>query len=95
MNDKKRLCKLIQTYSFILYETVLYLDGHPDCKKALEHYRKYKEKLLIATKQYEEKYGPMTITGQECGDTWRWVKEPWPWEYEENDCSRNCGFCRN
>jgi len=97
MNDKKKLYKLIQTYSFIIYETVLYLDGHPHCRKALDHYAKYKAKLAEVTAVYEEKYGPLTIMGQDsCGDGWNWVKTPWPWEYDD-DCGtqRNCGCRRN
>ncbi len=91
MNDKKKLYKLIQTYSFILYETVLYLDGHPNCRKALAHYHKYKAKLAEVTKRYEEAFGPLTIMGQECGDSWRWVETPWPWEIEDGcGCDRGC-----
>ena len=89
MNDKKKLTKLIQTYSFIIYETVLYLDGHPDCRKALEHYRKYREKLNEAKAIYEKKYGPITIMGNEDCGGWNWVKSPWPWEYEEDECRQS------
>lgn len=90
MNDQKKLYKLIQTYSFVIYETALYLDSHPTCRKALEHYNKYREKLAEATRMYEESYGPMTIMGQNaCHDSWRWVETPWPWEYDDSD-ERNC-----
>ena len=96
MNDQKKLYKLIQAYSFVIYETALYLDGHPNCKKALEHYRKYREKLTEVTGIYEEKYGPLSIMGQDsCGNTWKWVKTPWPWEYDDGDCSRNDDCRRN
>ncbi len=80
MNDQKKLQKMIETYSFVLYETALYLDTHPDCRTALRHYAKYREKLLEAMRMYEEKYGPITIYGNTSCDSWNWVKEPWPWE---------------
>lgn len=82
MNDQKRmqLQKMIQTYSFVLYETVLYLDTHPDCRQALRHYEKYRDKLTEAMRMYEENYGPITIMGNHSCDSWDWVKEPFPWE---------------
>ena len=94
MNDKKTLYKQIQTYSFVLYETVLYLDGHPNCRKALAYHAKVKAKLAEATARYEEMFGPLTILGQGCGDSWKWVETPWPWETEDDMMPRrNCG-CR-
>jgi len=80
MNDQKKLKKMIETYSFVLYETVLYLDTHPDCRSALRHYAKYREKLLEAMRMYEAEYGPLTMYGNTSCDSWNWVREPWPWE---------------
>jgi len=85
MNEQKKLYKLIQSYSFILYETALYLDGHPTCRKALDHWNRYSEKLAEVTGIYEEKYGPLTMKGHRaCRDSWKWVETPWPWEYDED-----------
>lgn len=97
MNDQKKLYKLIQTYSFVIYETALYLDGHPTCRKAMEYYNKYREKLNEVTRMYEENYGPMTIMGHNaCSDSWKWVETPWPWEYDDDDCSNdNSHDCSN
>lgn len=87
MNDQKKLYNLIQTCSFVLYETALYLDGHPDCRKALDYYNRYREKLEAASRTYENRYGPLTIYGNRSdGDRWEWVETPWPWEYEEERC---------
>lgn len=78
-NIKRRLREL----SFAVYETVLYLDGHPDCPEALEHYNALIAELEQVTDEYEEKYGPLTIYSNSC-DTWKWVSSPWPWESEAN-----------
>lgn len=82
MNDQKRLFRQIQIYSFVIYETALYLDGHPYDRRALEYYNRYNTKLLELTDRYERKYGPLTIFGGQCGDEWKWVDSPWPWEYD-------------
>lgn len=84
--SKGKMLKKVQTLAFTVHEIVLYLDGHPKCKKALEYYKKYNEMLLSAKKEYEECYGPLTQNGVfEC-DEWTWIKGPWPWQYEANIC---------
>lgn len=81
MNEQKKLQRMIQTYSFVIYETALYLDTHPHCRAALEYYAKYNAKLQEAVEKYESRFGPMTIFNGKSCDEWQWVKEPWPWEY--------------
>ncbi|MBP3377372.1 MAG: spore coat protein CotJB [Clostridia bacterium] len=80
MNEQKKLLKLIQNYSFVVTETVLYLDTHPNCRAALRHYHKYRKLYKDAVACYEEKYGPLTMYTNESADCWKWVSEPWPWE---------------
>jgi len=82
MNERNKLMRMIQQYSFVLYETALYLDTHPHCRRALEYYQRYNCKMQEAKERYERLYGPLTIFGNTCGDTWNWVIEPWPWEYD-------------
>ena len=81
MTEQKKLFKQIQIYGFAVHETVLYLDGHPCDKKALEFYRKYSCKLKELKNVYENKYGPLTPFGNS-HDTWKWTEYPWPWEIE-------------
>lgn len=73
----------LKAVSFALYETVLYLDGHPDCQAALVHYNSLVDELEELTERYEQKYGPLTIFSNNC-DKWDWVSSPWPWESEAN-----------
>ena len=79
MNEQKKLLKALQNYTFILTETALYLDTHPYCRQALRYYEKYRRLCDEVKKRYEEQYGPLT-PGASCGDCWKWVTEPWPWE---------------
>lgn len=80
MNEQNRLFRMIQSYSFVIQETALYLDTHPNCRQALRHMEKYRRLLSEAMAAYEDKYGQLTIAGCGGSDCWRWVKEPWPWE---------------
>lgn len=80
MNDRNKLYKMIQTYSFAVNEIVLYLDTHPNCRSALRQYKMYRDRLAEAVRLYEEKYSQRTIYGGNSCDSWQWVNEPWPWE---------------
>ena len=83
MLDQKKLERQIQVYSFAVYEAVLYLDGHPCDKKAIEYYNKYNSRLCELREQYEKRYGPLTINGNH-DSKWKWTESAWPWEYESN-----------
>ena len=85
-NEQKRLYRMMQTYAFALQETALYLDTHPNCRAALSYFRKYNARLAEATMQYEAKYAPVTVRGQDCGERWKWTDGPWPWEYVPDTC---------
>ena len=83
MNDKKTLLSRIATCDFVLTETALFLDTHPDCAEALAFYKKHLEMRKKAAEEYTEKFGMLRhedYSGQNC---WQWTEGPWPWEYEE------------
>ncbi|MBO5047412.1 MAG: spore coat protein CotJB [Clostridia bacterium] len=84
MTERDRLLRRIQAEDFALYETVLYLDGHPQCKRALAQYHKHKNNAKALREEFEGKYGPLTIYGNQSDCDWHWVTKPWPWEKEAN-----------
>ena len=43
MNEKARLMRKIKEYDFALKELNLYLDTHPNCRRALALFKKYKD----------------------------------------------------
>ncbi len=85
MQNRSQIClkDKLKAVSFALYETVLYLDSHPDCSDALSHYDTLIAELEEVTEQYEKQYGPLTIYDND-GGYWNWVNSPWPWESEAN-----------
>ena len=73
----------LQTLAFAVHELALYLDTHREDADALEMYRSYQSMYCKMRQTYEEKYGPLNhMTGT--GKTYEWLKDPWPWEYENN-----------
>ena len=83
-NNRDALLKKIQAEDFALYETVLYLDGHPRDKKALEFYCQRRDALAALKEEFRKKFGPLTIYDNNDNDSWHWIDKPWPWEKEAN-----------
>lgn len=84
--DRCALMRQVQVYSFAVLEVGLFLNTHPCDSEALAYYEKYTALLKETKAAYECKYGPLTMTGVK-GETWSWVKEPWPWETEYPCCN--------
>ena len=77
-NTRAEMIKKIKEYKFSIIELGLYLDTHPDDKKALCMHRDYCNKYKKLADEYQKIYGPLTIMFP-C-NKWRWLEEPWPWE---------------
>ncbi len=80
----KELLKAIQMYDFALIELNLFLDTHPDDKKALAKFNEINPKREMAYKAYAEKYGTITATQANYDKSFHWTDGPWPWERGAN-----------
>ena len=74
----------LQTMAFAIQELALYLDTHRDDREALELYRQYQDLYHKGMMEYSKRYGPMNHTMASEGDCYRWLDDPWPWEYAAN-----------
>jgi len=83
MNGKNcnKLLNRLRELNFALLETNLYLDGHPNNRKALEYYKKVKAARDIAYEDYVKNCGPMFAVDVR-QDYWSWINDPWPWQTE-------------
>ena len=57
MREQELLLRSLQQCDFMLYELQLYLDTHPNCKRAMEQYRKHLEMKQKAEKMGQEYSG--------------------------------------
>ena len=84
-NQEKAVTPLteLQTMAFVLQELALYLDTHRDDAEALQMYRQYQTLYHDGRKTYEKMYGPLNHMSVDEGG-YRWLDDPWPWEYAGN-----------
>ena len=73
----------LQALGFVIQELALYLDTHRDDMEALEVYRSYQKLYKEALEKYEKMNGPVSH-GSISDGTYRWLDDPWPWEYAKN-----------
>jgi len=71
----------LQALAFAIQELALYLDTHRDDREALEAYRAYQQMYAQCSAKYQQTCGPLNHkTPDDCGN-YRWLDDPWPWEY--------------
>ena len=69
---------------FFLYDLALYLDTHPNDRRALLIFNDYVNKAYAMKRNYEMAYGPLELARETNGVEWKWIDNPWPWEYSNN-----------
>lgn len=89
MNDKypelcdeaKETLKQLMEIDFAILELTLYLDTHPEDRRALTQHNFYVEKRKPLVMRLERLYGPLTILAKS-DYPWAWLNQPWPWRIE-------------
>lgn len=74
----------LQVLNFAMQDLALYLDTHRDDQEALEAYRAYQKMYQQCREEYQKKYGPLNHMTIDCCEDYRWLDDPWPWEYSKN-----------
>ncbi|MBE6031757.1 MAG: spore coat protein CotJB [Clostridiales bacterium] len=75
---------LIQDYAipFAAWEMRLYLDTHPDDRRALAAYWDFCGQSVC-----KDNYACISRTACTC-ENWSWLEDPWPWEPSANPETR-------
>lgn len=84
MNAKRQLLQRLNEVSFAVDDILLFLDTHPCDEKALAFYEETASKRRELMTEYARSFGSLTIDDalETCGDTWKWMEQPFPWEKE-------------
>ena len=75
----------LQAIEFVMLELGLYLDTHEDDMEAMEMFKQFAAMEREAKVNYEKQFGPLTQASAVVGDSYCWLKEPWPWNYQRNE----------
>ena len=73
----------LQALLFVITELGLYLDTHKDDAEAFQLFRQYAQLAKEAKQKYEEMYGPLTKLSAGQDTAYRWLDDPWPWEFKK------------
>ena len=73
----------LQALEFVLVELGLYLDTHQADAEAFELFRQYAALEKEARERYESMHGPLTQWAAANDKTYSWLKDPWPWNFQE------------
>lgn len=80
MNGKEQLLFNIGVVSFTMVDLALYLDTHPQDRRALEYFRHYAQIKKQLSREFSQKYDPLTMADANCEKRWEWGEAPLPWE---------------
>ena len=80
-NERDEEMLNIGQMTFASHELNLYLDNYPNDTRALELFTKYRKMANDLIRNYERRYGPLTVSGEINQNTpFKWESEKWPWE---------------
>ena len=74
----------LQTMAFAIQELALYLDTHRNDREAYELYCAMQKMYNEAKMIYEKECGPLTHFTMQPQGEYKWLNDPWPWEYAGN-----------
>ena len=72
----------IQQLTFKIIDLNLYLDVHPDDEFIYMEFKKTVEELNRQKDLYEKNYGPLCASETLYYNSYKWLKNPWPWMNE-------------
>ncbi len=78
IDERKSILNMINCYSFTVNDLVLYLDTHPENKRALSLCNQIRVELVKLFNYYNENFPALTLFSAK--DTYDYIESPWPWE---------------
>ena len=72
----------LMAIDFVADELELYLDTHADDREAFELYQSFLALRKEARERYAARYGVITQCDQLGRESFTWLEDPWPWEFQ-------------
>lgn len=83
-NEREELLLNLNQMQFAMHELNLYLDLYPTDRVMLNTFNKFLISYNRLLDDYQNKYGPLFVTGNESVLRWAWDDEPAPWERRDS-----------
>ena len=81
MNLQAEMLTNIDALSFAMIDLGLLLDVNPNNQDAIKLFNQYRKEKENLTKEYESKFGPITLDSDSLNSyPWAWKDMPWPWD---------------
>lgn len=80
LSDRERLLRDVQAKSFLAHDILLYLDTHPEDRRAFEVYQRALEDRREAMAAYEQQVRALQTDSQRCRSDFDWVDGDYPWQ---------------
>lgn len=77
----------LQTLGFAIVELGEYLDTHQHDREAFALFQSYCALYRRGREAYEQEHGPLTLQNAADFSDYRWMQDPWPWDY----CAESAG----
>lgn len=77
--EEAKLLHEIQGLSIAAIDLNLYLDVYPRDAKGVELFNAVNKRLETRVKEYEDKYGALSLCGSNMKVPWSWLETNWPW----------------
>lgn len=72
----------LMALGFVVKELQLYLDTHMDDAEAFAALQSFINLQREGRARYVELYGPLTVYDLDVAESFTWLKDPWPWDYQ-------------
>ena len=72
----------LMAIDFVADELELYLDTHSEDQEAFDLYQSFLALRMEARERYTARFGPITQCDQLGSESYTWLKDPWPWEFQ-------------
>lgn len=72
----------LMAIDFVTDELELYLDTHAEDREAFDLYQNFLALRKEARERYTARYGVITQCDQLGRDSYTWLQDPWPWEFQ-------------
>ena len=72
----------LMAIDFVTDELELYLDTHEEDEEAFALYQSFLALRAEARERYTARFGPITQCDQLGSESYTWLKDPWPWEFQ-------------